>query len=228
MCLAGVAAGTRLASGGHHYQTYIDTGCSIAVIADAPGNLATSVKGGLALTTDATDNNQVALGSDVGWIAAGTTYTKPWWFEARVMLASIADTQSGVFVGLAEPGNAVTDVPLLDAGTLADIDLLGFWRNEADGNAWATVHSLNGGAIVTLAAAVAVPVAASYNKLGMHFDGTTVYFYVDGVVHATSVLPAATNFPLDQLMGPCFGMNNAAAGAEVNSIDWWRMATLYA
>lgn len=226
LCLAGVAAGVALASSGNHYQTYIDTGGSIDVIADTPGNGTTHAKGVLELQTNTTDEDQIVLGTDVAWIAAGTTYPKPWWFEARIALGSIADTKSGVFVGLQKAANAVSNIPLKDDATLAIRNLIGFWRNETDGDAWATVHSLDSGAIVTLAAAAAVP-DVNFHKLGMHFDGTTVYFYYDGVVLADSVLPAATNFPLDLLLGPCFGMNNSAAAAASNKIDWWRMASFF-
>jgi hypothetical protein len=225
--VAGVAAGTLWSTNDNTYQTFIDTGDSIAIATDVVGNLTTSVWGGATLTTDTTDNDQCVIGTPVGWIAGGTTtYLKPWWFEARVKLGSIADTISGCFCGLQKGGNAVTDVPLLDAGTLAIRDLIGFWRDEDDGNAWATVHSLDSGAIVTLAAAAAVP-DVNYHKLGMMFDGTSVYFFYDGVLLDDSVLASATNFPDDKLMGPCFGINNATSTAATATIDWWKMATVF-
>jgi hypothetical protein len=223
VCPGAVAAEVTM----QNYQTFVDTGCAIADGSGAallPAGSGPQV-GVLLLVTDTDDDDQVFMGGNVGVIAAGqATYLKPWWFEARIAVDVITNTQCGAFCGLMEAGTAISDGVLDDAGVCADKDFIGFWRDEADGDKLSTVHSLNGGAVVEVATDAITLVALTWKKVGMYFDGTTVYFYADGVVLADSAVPGDTNFPDEQLMAPMFGMNNAEGAANTVYIDWWRLA----
>lgn len=209
------------------YQTYIDTG---GVIATGDGASLLPAASGpqcgvLNLLMDNTDNDQIFMGGNVGIIAAGqATYTKPWWFEARIAVELITDTQCGLFCGLMEAGTAIADGVIVDAGTMADKDYIGFHRLEADGDKLDTIHNLSGGADVTVKADAVTLVALTWKKVGMYFDGTDVYFYADGVVLADKCDPADTNFPDEQLMAPMLGINNAESAVNQAYIDWWRLA----
>jgi hypothetical protein len=223
VCPGAVAAEVTM----QNYQTYIDAGGVIATGSGASLLPAGSGPqcGVLNFLMDNTDDDQIFMAGNVGIIAAGqTTYLKPWWFEARIAVELITNTQCGLFVGLMEPGVAITNGIIVDAATMADVDYIGFHRLEADGDMLDTVHNLNGGADVTVKADAVTLVALTWKKVGMYFDGTDVYFYADGVVLADKCDPADANFPDEQLMAPAFGINNAESAVNQAYIDWWRLA----
>jgi hypothetical protein len=53
-----------------------------------------------------------------------------------------------------------------------------------------------------------------------------VTFYLNGVALADTIASTATNFPLDQIMCPTFGVKIGSAAAENLDIDWWYAAQL--
>jgi hypothetical protein len=110
------------------------------------------------------------------------------------------------------------------AGTLTDKDLVGFWRLEGDGDKLDLVHNTaGGGGISTLAADAVTLVADTWIKLGVYCDGTTVYFYANGVL-VNSVALTATNFPDGEEMALYFAITMAASEAMTASIDWIKVA----
>jgi len=173
------------------------------------------------------DDSAMAYGHDGGVVIP--TAGKKFWFEARVRRDTITDNHLGMFIGLAEEGLCAADS--LDANSadlLTGKDWLGFHVDLADGDAIDFVHGDGAGEAVVAGAAVAVPVATEWDKLGLYCDGTTVFAYHDGVL-VDSVLLSASDMPLDEELGMYWIVKNGddGPGEHKASIDWWRLAVEY-
>ena len=180
-----------------------------------------------------TDNNEahIAYNNDVaGCIKCCPD--KKWWFEARVKLSQIA-AEGGVFVGLFQQA-ASQDAIMGDNDMIltAGLDCIGFQFVEAAANAapyWRTMMDLAARAAVSETAALA---STSYVKLGMKSTpnraGTIaqVKFYVDGLQLADSTTTAATDFPLNVVLIPHFGIKTGKNAVFSITIDWWQAAQL--
>lgn len=171
---------------------------------------------------------------------------KKFWFECRVKLSTIADTTFEFFVGLMENAALTATVPITTtAATLADQNLVGFYRTESDGDAINTTYKADTVTAVTVGTGEVVPAANTYMKLGMVFDpqsdnlihdptqaGTQYYltFYNNNLRLASKKqIPSAagTDFPNDVGLGLCLAVRNAAGSSPGNAtIDWWRAAQL--
>jgi hypothetical protein len=139
---------------------------------------------------------------------------KAMWYECRFMVSSVTDVI--YYIGLFN--EAETEVGADNTGA----------ENITDGIYWRTLsatpteidfaHNLNGteaevqGNSATLAAATAVTV-------GFYFDGTTLTPYVNGTAK-TTVLAAATNFPVDQGLTPGFFVKDGAGASKSLYVDW--------
>lgn len=197
---------------------YMDTGASFAQLASTEGGVAR-----LGLPTDDNLEGAVQAGGSAGsCFVMGQNNDNPLWFEARIRIQTIADSKAGVFLGLAEPGCPANSF-MVDAGNdFADKDFIGFWRIEADGDKLDTVSSLAGGAIATVKADAVTLVAATFIKVGMKFDGTTVTFYANGTALADTIDVDDTNFPDDQYLMPILAAKKGEATATYYAdIDWW-------
>jgi hypothetical protein len=195
--------------------------------ASTVGLLATEVGGVLRLDCGNVDNDEVYIsaGTEAGLVkidgAAGRV-----WMEARIRTDSIADNAAGLFIGLTEEGwsaaNAMTD----DTGVVGDKDTVGFAIVQADGNAITAIHNTaSGGGVTTAIASVQVPVASTWYKLGLYFDGVdTVSWFVNGVANATTVLESATNFPDGEELHLSAGAKTGSAVGFNVDIDWWAVA----
>lgn len=172
---------------------------------------------------------------------------KKFWFETRCKLSTIGNTTFEFFIGLMEDAVLTATVPITaTAATLADQNLVGFYRTETTGAAVATTYKANGVTAVTVAAAEIVPVADTYMKLGMVFDplpdglmsdstlaGTNKYilsFYLNNLrLASTKQIPTAagTDFPNDVGLGLVLAVRNAAGSSPgTATIDWWKAAQL--
>jgi hypothetical protein len=160
---------------------------------------------------------------------------RPAWFEAELAVSTIADTTFGVFCGITEWAVSATDVLLNDSGALADRNLLGFHRLEADGDKLDIVYKADGQTAQTLLADAATLVAATNIRIGFKLIPTNpttkrVVFYVNGApltTYLTTTLMDAATFPDDVNMG--FGLCVAnAAGSSPGSaaFRWMRAAQL--
>lgn len=172
--------------------------------------------------------------------------SKSFWFEARLKVSTVANTTFELFVGLMENAVLTATVPITNtAATLADQNLVGFYRTESDGDAIDTTYKANGVTAVTVQLGAVVPAADTYLKLGMHFDngispfnsgvgdGYGKYllsFYANGVLLSTQKqIPAAdgTDFPNDVGLGLVFAVRNAAGSSPgTATLDWWQAAQL--
>jgi len=152
--------------------------------------------------------------------------TKNWWFEARVKVSQISTAQ-GVFVGLAEEAGVGVDFMTDNTMALKVVDSIGFQILAATDIAaiWQTQMALNGGARAAISA-TAGTASVAYVKLGMKSVLGTVTFYINGVALADTTTSATANFPLDQVMCPCFATKCGSAAANSLDVDWWHAAQL--
>ncbi len=149
------------------------------------------------------------------------------WFEARIQVNTIAADDIGVFCGFGEEGLCVTVGVIGADDALTSKDLVGFHRLGTGTTAIGTYFRTQGAALGTVSATAGTIAADTWKKLGIYCDGTTVYFYLDGVLLADSVTLATADFPDGEEM--CFylaGTSGATAGNSVISIDWVKIAQL--
>lgn len=150
-------------------------------------------------------------------------------FEARIKTSTIANTINGFFLGLMDATALSNVVPITATGTIADCNIVGFHRLEADGDYVDTIYKADGVTQVTVKADAKVLVADTYIKLGMIFnpDNNELSFWADGVKLAdVKTIPTAdgTDFPNDVRLAPVFAVQNAAGtNTSTVTIDWWRL-----
>jgi len=150
---------------------------------------------------------------------------KKTWFEARVKVNNVTDAKIDTFCGFAQEGLVVNAAVLTAADALADVDYVGFVQLAADGDKYQTVYNTSGaGGGVTLSATAATPVINTYHKLGIYCDGTTIYFYFDGVRCADSVALSAAKVPDGEELAFYYTVQNVDGADLEASIDWVRVA----
>lgn len=219
------------------YQSYIDTGNTVkgtALISES--SVAKRAIGTLSLDTDATDNDECGIGTGGGIgvavvISDTSGYSSRVCFECRIAFAQVADTKSGVFIGLTEEGLANADGILNDDGTLQSKDFIGFWRDETDGDQIDVVYRKNGQALQTTKADAlgSALVADTFVKMGFVYDPTyptaqRIKFFFDEVElgsYVTGTNIAAATFPDAEELVFTFMMKNAGAAAASVDLDWW-------
>ena len=176
------------------------------------------------------DNNDVAIAYPKNAQTAGMfkfIAGKKLWMEMRVA-TNIITGNSTLWFGFCEEGLMVAGTILADdeAG-MVDKDYVGFERISGDADALDTTYNTeSGGTSPVILGSDAVTIAATtFVKLGIYCDGTTVYFYADGVRLADSVLLTATDFPdaIELALYICVLCDAAEADIYVD-VDWVRIA----
>ena len=213
-----VAAGAQAAYG--HYYGFASTGGSVVDAAEQFGAL-----------TFSSDNDDE--GASIALQVACLQITQnggDLWFEARFKTSTITDTKHGIFVGLIDAATLGATVPIAADGTLADENLVGFWRLEGDGDKMDTYYKADSVTAVAVQADAVTLVAATYKLVGMRYvkSEKKLYFFDDGVALATTkTIPnaAGTDFPADVILRPVFAVLNATNTTPGNSsLDWWGFA----
>lgn len=152
------------------------------------------------------------------------------WFEGRVKVSTVTTNLLGFFVGLMDTTAYTATVPLTATSALADVNLVGFHRPEANTTAFDTSYKADGITAVEVNSDVGTLVADTYVKVGFKFTpsdaGTaTLRFYIDNVEQATKkTIPDATgtDFPSDVRMGPVFAVQGVSTPDHSMTVDWWR------
>lgn len=194
------------------------------------GAIADNGVGGVLKFSSDGDNEGAALGTEVApfEVRAGTKL----WFEARVKTSTITNDKHGIFVGLLEKAAVAAAVPIATTGALADKSLIGFHRLEGDGDQFDTVYRKAGQAVQTVKADAVEIEADTFYKLGFHFDGKELTYYLNGralpdKVSAASI--AAATFPREIGLGLVFAVMNATGTTPGDSsIDWIQAVQLLA
>lgn len=148
------------------------------------------------------------------------------WAEWRVKIANVTANEHGVFWGFAEEGLASAAGVITAADAMVDKDYIGFHKLAGGTTAAKTIVNTAGGGGQTVVAAAEVTLAAdTWTNLGIFCDGTTIFFYQDGVRLATSVALSATNVPDGEEMAFYLALVVGSGGGDaVASIDWLKVA----
>ena len=155
------------------------------------------------------------------------------WFEARVKFSTITANEQAWFVGLTSIITQSATVPLTATGALADVNLVGFHKPEANTTKFDASYKADGVTAVEVNSDIGTLAVDTYVKLGMKFStaNNRLEFYVNGVKQANGkTIPNATgtDFPADVPMAPTFALLAATNDTETATIDWWKIAQLRA
>lgn len=196
-----------------------------SVINVTPGASAEGV-----LTIFATADNEAA---EVMWGGCPITVSggAAWALEARVKASQIANTKGGWFLGLMVMSAAPTGDLIVDAGTLQTEGAIGFQNKEGDGDIIDLVYDTTGQSQNEHDDDYHTLVADTYVVLGLHYNGTTIQGYINGVATGTAISAAdiaAADFPAGLVMVPVFCLKNADADDVTVTLDWIRVAQLAA
>ena len=155
------------------------------------------------------------------------------WFEARVKFSTITANEQAWFVGLTSIITQSATVPLTATGALANVNLVGFHKPEANTTKFDASYKADGVTAVEVNSDIGTLAVDTYVKLGMKFStaNNRLEFYVNGVKQANGkTIPNATgtDFPADVPMAPTFALLAATNDTETATIDWWKIAQLRA
>ncbi len=183
----------------------------------------------------ATDNDQILMGlsNAGGAFKVVRDSGAKMWFEARIATDII--TASSMMIGLINAvdvamdlmADTQTDAAILDT---SEPDFLGFIESgdsTAAGLDAIYMDQATTNAHIIHKADAQTLVAATYYKLGMYFDGGTIFrFFVDNVQQGDDLDPNSAEFPDGEELTIVFAAKNAAGTAKKLSIDWVRAAQL--
>jgi hypothetical protein len=211
------------------------TGATAATGGNTVASVATDVHGAIIMSGTTDDEDTIIAYPKTAHIAGKFKFTagKKLWMECRLQTNVITDAISQLFIGFAEEGLVATTTLLQTSeGGVADKDYVAFTRKYAasHGEILDTVFNTESGGTtpIEVGADAVTLEAATYTKIGMYCDGTTLYFYQDGVVLADSVAIGATDFPIDEEMAFYISLMVGAAGADSTvTVDWVSIAQEY-
>lgn len=171
---------------------------------------------------------------------AGSDYKL--WFEAQFKISTIANDVSSFFVGLTEEDRTVA-AGLFQAGqgatvdsALADIDIIGFWRPDADGDGLSFVYGKSGATKQELISDMATLVADTFVNVGFIYDPlapterriAVFYNNAEQSTYVTGTQIAASTFPDAEELTLCCGItNDDGSTASTLQMRGWRVAQLY-
>lgn len=178
--------------------TLVEGGAGETTVATQDGS-----GGELLITTDAADND----GANLQVIKES--------FE-------LTSGQSAVYFGIRLKSGEATQSDFLAGLCITDTDLLGgltdgvyFRKVDASTSVSAVTEK---DSTETEETGVLTFAADTYYLLEFYFDGSSVRFYVDGVLVATHT----TNIPDDELLTPSLHFLTGNAAAETMTVDWIR------
>jgi hypothetical protein len=179
------------------------------------------VGGGLALTNDATDDDQVSIAGKSQPFRVEAAQGDLW-FEARVKVNSVTTEVAGFVLGLMGITAQTTIVPMVsDTGELANIDFIGFNKRNVATTTPVSVYKNIGGTEATVTTG-AVLEAGTYINLGFKFKDGQLKFYQNGTL--TSTLSVATvalaAFPNNVTLRPVAAVMNGTSAASILTLDW--------
>lgn len=186
-----------------------------------------SAGGILELLTGSTDNNeayaQFGPQGTEGLFVITSNGTKDVWFEARV-LAAPPGHEGGFFVGLADPGASAANFLVDDTGVVdTNKNFIGFWMGTTSSNSYYEFCANKADAAAAVYdTKVSTNTAATYVRLGFHFDGVrTTTVYVDGVAKTRVHTNNAVSYPNAVVMSPIIAAKTGLAStASTNYFDY--------
>jgi len=220
--LSGTITSIISSAGVGRYLVFGDTSSSI--VPDA------ALGGGIILNTTDTDKAASITTKQLPFQIEATKGTL--WFEARVKFSTIVTNEQGWFVGLMDSTAQDSTHPLSATSTLADMNMVGFHKPEANTTTFNGSFNIDNPGIEVVNNGVGALEEGVYVKLGMKFDtsNNVLSWYIDGVVQAAyePITAAAGNpFPDDVLLAPVIALMAAVDTNETVTMDWWKCAQLY-
>jgi len=159
---------------------------------------------------------------------------KRFWFEARLKVNTVTNTDLSWFVGFMQPGVMADGVPLGAAPTApADYDYLGFFVAEADGNDLTIIYNEATSGTAQSDTGEITITADTFVRGGIRLDVSEdkIHVYADGVDQGSDAEIDITtaNFPSDTNTNIMIVLTSGAAGADGDNlkIDWVRFAQEY-
>jgi hypothetical protein len=215
------------ATWGSQWTCYADTGATVSQIADEVGGV-------VQISADGADESAVITtgGNTGGFLKMDTSHRV--WFEARFKVSAIANTLSGCFLGVTQETMAAVDAVIGTGGAFADVDYVGFFCPEADGDQCEPVFNKTSGTDVVMEADAKTLVADTYIKAGFLWDPTNrpnrfLEIFFDGtketqaaydtVGSKANTIDDTTNFPGDQELAVTIFLEGAAT-ARALEVDW--------
>ncbi len=207
------------------------TGCTAAT-SPTVSTLATNYQGVVALSTSDDNEDAIICYPATGHTAGPYKFSSSTrlWMEARVSILNITTNKHQVWFGFAEEGLVATTtlIAASEAG-MVDKDYVGFLKTYAATSGLASVwNTETGGASpVTTDATAATLEADTFTKIGIYCDGTTVWFYQNGVM-GTGVTIATADFPDGEEMAFYIGCMDGPGAEDFNiDVDWVAIAQAY-
>lgn len=214
-------------SGGNIYKAYEDTSTTFVQSAEINALGAVHYDG---TTTDNLEAN-FQLGDQAGGgfeISDTAGEMRKLWYEVRVRKELVTNTQ-GFLLGLATPDSTGNSL-IADAGNdISDIDFIGFFSPDTDGDSVDFVYQNSGNALTTMIDDVGTAlVAATWIRLGFKYDPTAdddnkISVYVNGTKHATKGTAtniAAATFPDAVALMPIFGNKQGTNVDQYTEFEW--------
>lgn len=229
-----LASGRVTIAGDINWYGYIESDVlvDVALQADDSGVLMLDCDG------DDDDVRVITTGNNVAGVINMPTKgeRKKFWFECRFKTSTITDTDMPIFVGLMAPGQAADGGPLGAAPTApADVDYLGFFVAEADGDDLTIIYNRNTATAGTPQSDTGEITLAvdTWIRVGFRLDVSTdkIHVYVNGVDQGADaeIDISSANFPYDIDMDVVIALTEGAAGGNGDNlkIDWVRVAQEY-
>jgi hypothetical protein len=226
-----IAANTNTAAASALGTTGKWTGCTAATAGTTVSTLATNYQGVVHLEST-TDNEDCIIAYPKTAHTAGIfkAYTGTrLWMEARVSVLNITNSRFNAFFGFAEEGLVATTTLITASDAMADKDYIGFQRVFSDGDRLDTVYNTAGGATspAAIGADAVTMEADTFKKIGLYCDGTTIYFFADGLLLPDSLAIATADFPDGEEMAFYAGLMLGHGDTASIELDWVAIAQEY-
>jgi len=161
------------------------------------------------------------------------------WFEARVKVVTITDSDQGAFIGLCQPGEAKNAGGAMDGGGsgLSDVDHVGFAQLSGDCDDLILTYDEAGAGTAQTETGVITLAADTWVRVGFKVvtkgQGTYIQWYKDGAYlgadYDVNITGTNANWPgntdMDILLA-AVGESGSEAGDGLY-VDWVRCAELY-
>lgn len=162
------------------------------------------------------------------------------WFEARIKVVTITNSDQGAFIGLSQPGEAKVSGGGMTAGGagMSDIDHVGFAQLSGDCDDLILVYNEATSGTAQTSTGVITLVADTWVRIGFKVvtkgQGTYLQWYKDGVylgaAYDVNLTNANANWPgatdMDLLLSTVG--ESGVANADGIYVDWVRCAEVYA
>ena len=169
------------------------------------------------------DQMGVVLGDGVTGLVRTYDATTKWWFETRIQLNLV--TMASLFVGLMDASVGIAVTALTDStGVPVTGNWIGFKVLEAAKTSLVAFHQTTTNA-TAIGSAQTIAVSTWY-KLGMRFDGTSIYWYLNGALIGSELITASYVPTTSAYLAPAWllKLTNSTHTTTTMYVDWLWLA----